>query len=69
MTKPTLESIAKALVITENKEALVLTVGEHKARPEKSFTPDLPGGVVDPGETEFVAVVRELNEETGLLDK
>ena len=66
MTKPTLESIAKALVITENKEALVLTVGGHKARPEKSFTPDLPGGVVDPGETELVAVVRELNEETGI---
>ena len=66
MTKPTLESVAKVLVTTEGKEALVLTVGEHTLRPEKSYTPDLPGGVVDLGETELAAVVRELNEETGI---
>lgn len=63
----TLESIAKVLVINEKNEALILTVGEYKARPDKSFKPDLPGGLVDPGETELIAVKRELEEETGIV--
>ena len=66
MTKPVLESVAKALVINDKNEALILTVGEYKARPDKSFTPDLPGGVVDSGETAHDAVVREVYEETGI---
>jgi 8-oxo-dGTP diphosphatase len=66
MKKPTLESVAKVLVINEKNEALILTVGEYKERPDKSFKPDLPGGLVDPGETELIAVVRELSEETGI---
>src|SRR5690606_10989688 len=67
MTKPILESIAKVLVVNEKKEALILTVGEYKERPDKSFKPDLPGGLVDPGENELMAVTRELNEEAGII--
>ncbi len=67
MVKPTIESVAKVLVVNENREALILTVGEYKARPDKSFKPDLPGGLVDPDETELVAVGRELQEETGIV--
>ncbi len=63
----TLESVAKVLVINEKNEALILTVGEYKARPDKSFKPDLPGGLVDPGETELIAVKRELEEEAGIV--
>lgn len=67
MTKPLTESISKTLVINEKNEVLILTVGEYKDRPDKSFKPDLPGGLVDPGETELVAVVREVQEETGII--
>lgn len=66
MTKPILESIAKVLVTNERNQALILTVGEYKARPDKSFKPDLPGGLVDPSESEVEAAVRELREETGI---
>jgi 8-oxo-dGTP diphosphatase len=66
MTKPIIESVAKALLLNAKNEALVLTLGEHKQRPEKSFKPDLPGGLVDPGETEHEAVTREVIEETGI---
>lgn len=67
MTKPILESIAKVLVVNERYEVLILTVGEYKGHPEKSFKPDLPGGLVDPGESELDAVVRELQEESGIV--
>ena len=67
MSMPILKSVAKALVINKKDEALILTVGEYKSRPDKSFKPDLPGGMVDPGETELAAVVRELKEETGIV--
>jgi len=32
-----------------------------------SFTYDLPGGAIDPGETPEQAIVREFGEETGLM--
>lgn len=65
--QPIIESVAKALVINEKNEALILTVGEYKARPDKSFKPDLPGGLVDPGESGLIAVARELREETQIV--
>lgn len=66
MNDPIVESVAKALLVTDQKEALILTIGEYKERPDKSFQPDLPGGLVDPGESERDAVVREIFEETGV---
>ena len=66
MTKPIIESVAKALLINSKNEALILTLSEHTEKPEKSFKPDLPGGLVDPGENEHEAVIREVAEETGI---
>lgn len=66
MNTPVLESVAKALIINKNGEVLILTIGEYKSKPENSHKPDLPGGLVDPGEYEREAVVREILEETGI---
>ena len=56
---------AAAFGIVEN------TVGEiavvRVTKPGKPPYFDLPGGAVDPGETESQAVVREFGEETGLV--
>lgn len=57
---------AKLLLINDKNEALMLRISEYEAHPEKSHTPDLPGGLVDPNESERAAVVRELQEEAGI---
>lgn len=65
-TSPILESTAKTLIINERNQALILTIGEYKAHPEKSFTPDLPGGLVEQGEAARDGALREAREETGI---
>lgn len=64
-----LESVAKTLVINEKNEALVLIVGAYEAHPEKSHTPDLPGGMIEvgDGESERDGAVRETEEEAGIV--
>lgn len=63
-----LESVAKSLIVNEKNEVLVLTIGEYKAHPEKSYQPDLPGGQVEigDGETEKAGAIREAFEEAGI---
>lgn len=61
-----LESVAKVLILNEKSEALILTTGEWKEHPEKEHRPDLPGGLVEPGEAEMPAAIREVSEETGI---
>jgi ADP-ribose pyrophosphatase YjhB (NUDIX family) len=61
-----IESVAKVLIVNKSRQALVVVVGEHKLLPEKSFLPDLPGGVVAKGESEKIAVLRETKEESGI---
>jgi len=64
-----IESVAKTIVLNENNEVLVLTVGEYKERPDKSHTPDLPGGQVEivDGESEMAGAIREAEEEAGIV--
>ena len=61
-----LESIAKILIIDGDGNVLTLTLSEHLKYPEKSYQPDLPGGIVDAGEPEHLGVVREVQEECGI---
>jgi 8-oxo-dGTP pyrophosphatase MutT (NUDIX family) len=61
-----IESIAKVLIVDNQQRALALTIGVHKANPKSSFLPDLPGGIVDPGESERDAAIRETQEEAGI---
>lgn len=41
-------------------------MSEHLKYPEKSYQPDLPGGIVDAGESEHLGVIREVQEECGI---
>ena len=61
-----LESIAKILIINNNGDVLTLTLSKHLKYPEKSYQPDLPGGIVDAGEPEHLGVIREVQEECGI---
>jgi 8-oxo-dGTP diphosphatase len=61
------EAVAKILLFNEQDQILVMQTGVHKLRPEKSHSPDLPGGMVDPGESEHAAVIREVQEESGII--
>jgi len=60
-------SVAKALLVNDQHQVLVLRIGEYKAHPEKSHQPDLPGGMVDEGESKLDAVIREIREEAGIV--
>ncbi|MDB5179477.1 MAG: hydrolase [Candidatus Saccharibacteria bacterium] len=64
-----IESVAKTVVVNENNEALVLTIGEYKERPDKSHTSDLPGGQIEiaDGESEMAGAIREAEEEAGIV--
>jgi 8-oxo-dGTP pyrophosphatase MutT (NUDIX family) len=61
------EAVAKVLLFNEQDQILVMQTGIHKLRPERSHSPDLPGGMVDPGESEHAAVIREVQEESGII--
>ena len=61
-----LESIAKILIINGDGNVLTLTLSEHLKCPERSYQPDLPGGIVDAGEPENLGVIREVKEECGI---
>ncbi len=57
---------AKALILNEKNEILVLWSDEWPGRPDRSHMPDFPGGLVEDGETFWDGVARETNEEAGI---
>lgn len=61
-----IETIAKVLIVDNQNRGLILTLGRHLKYPEKSFLPDLPGGIVEQGELEQLAAIREAKEECGI---
>lgn len=59
-------STSKTLIVNDRNELLLLKIGVHTVHPERSYTYDLPGGIVNKGESERDGAVREIKEETGI---
>lgn len=59
-------STSKTIIVNDRNELLLLKIGKHSMHPERSNTYDLPGGIVDDGESERDGAVREIKEETGI---
>ncbi len=57
---------AKALLLNEKNEILILWSGDWPGRPDRSHMPDFPGGLVEDGETFWDGVARETTEETNI---
>lgn len=60
------KATTKTLIVNEKNELLILKIGVHTKRPERSFTLDLPGGFIDDGEFERDGAIREVKEETSI---
>jgi 8-oxo-dGTP diphosphatase len=58
--------VAKALLINEKSEALVLHRSPWPGHEDRSHTPDFPGGLVEKDELPSTATKREIKEETGI---
>lgn len=56
--------VSKAVIVNEKGKALVVFRGS--TAPSRALTWDLPGGIVEDGETTLQTVQREVLEETGL---
>jgi len=57
-------SVSKAVVLDADNSILVLR--RSPTHPTMAGQLDLPGGIIDPGEEPGEAVIREIQEETGL---
>jgi 8-oxo-dGTP diphosphatase len=58
------KTVAKIAIFDRDGKILVLRRSD--THPTMANRSDMPGGLVDPGETEREAVVREVKEETGI---
>jgi len=63
---PQIHMVAKALIRNADGKFLMLRSSKWEENPERSLKPDLPGGMVEAGETPQQGVAREVYEEAGL---
>ena len=56
---------AKAVILRSDKKMLVLR--RSQTHPSDAGQPDLPGGVIEPGEEPLDTLIREIKEETGVV--
>ncbi len=63
MAKEDPKKAAKALILSDGKYLLLLRTEKEDIRPSDW---DIPGGGIEPGETEKEAMVREVREETSI---
>lgn len=62
-----IKAISKAIIRrAADGKYLVLTSSKWPERPERSQKPDIPGGMLEAGETHEQGCIREVYEETGL---
>lgn len=62
-----MKHVAKIIIVDENNKYLLLWRSNHPSFPSD---PDLPGGTIEKGERPLPALIREVEEETGIvLDK
>lgn len=59
-------NLAKIVIRSPEGKYLILRSSEWPENPRRSLQPDLPGGMIEEGETPEIGVLRELHEETGL---
>lgn len=59
-----MKQVAKAMIIDQDNQYLLLQRSDHPFFPDD---PDLPGGMVETGESPMVALVREVIEEAGIV--
>jgi len=63
------EKIIATKVFIINKDGLILAIRRSKTDPLRPLTWDIPGGVIEFGEDPNIGIIRETQEETGIVLK
>jgi len=62
-----MKHIRAAKIVLLDAEGKVLLLRRSHTHPTDGLMPDIPGGTIEDGETSKIGLIRELQEETGLV--